>query len=120
MSNTVSMEQVLQLTVAERIQLVQDIWDSIAAVPEAVVLTVAQREELDRRLEAYHRDPDAGTPWREVLARVRGRERLTSSSSEPGLCPNGATQYSPAPALSEVEGASEASPWVRHGPRAKP
>jgi putative addiction module component (TIGR02574 family) len=36
---------------SERILLVEDIWDSIAKVPESVPLTPAQREELDRRLE---------------------------------------------------------------------
>jgi len=61
----------LSLSVAERIQLVQDLWDSVAAVPEAVELTEGQRRELDRRLEAYHRDPKAGSPWPEVRERIR-------------------------------------------------
>jgi putative addiction module component (TIGR02574 family) len=61
--NKVSMVDVLQLSVAERIQLAEDIWDSIAAAPEPVQLTEAQRTELDRRLEDYHRHPDEGIPW---------------------------------------------------------
>jgi len=63
---------ILDLPVAERILLVEDIWDSIAAVPESVALTEAQREELDRRLEKYRRDPEAGSPWEEIKARIRG------------------------------------------------
>ena len=48
------------MSVAERIQLVEDIWDSIAAVPEATPLTDEQRQEIDRRLEAYARNLSEG------------------------------------------------------------
>jgi putative addiction module component (TIGR02574 family) len=60
----------LELPVSERLDLVGDIWDSIAQVPDALELTDAQRAELDRRLEAYRRDPKAGSPWLEVKARI--------------------------------------------------
>ena len=66
---------ILELSVAERIQMVEDIWDSIAFVPEAVPLSEEQKKELDRRLEAYHRNPDAGSPWVEVRERIRNRAR---------------------------------------------
>ena len=72
MAEDLSLADVLKLSVAERIQLVGDIWDSIAAVPEAVPLSNAQRAELDRRLDAYHRDPTAGSPWDDVRQRIRG------------------------------------------------
>jgi putative addiction module component (TIGR02574 family) len=65
-----SPSEILQLSISERIQLVEDIWDSIAAVPEAVPLTDAQREELDRRLAAYHKNPQSGTLWDEVKKRL--------------------------------------------------
>ena len=64
---------VLELSVSERILLVEDIWDSIAAVPEAVPLTDAQKEELDRRLDAYHKNPSSGSPWDEVVQRIKAR-----------------------------------------------
>jgi putative addiction module component (TIGR02574 family) len=67
----VSIADILDLPVDERIRLVEDIWDSIAAVPEAVSLTEAQRQELDRRLESFHAHPEAGSPWEEVKARIR-------------------------------------------------
>ena len=63
-----------QLSVTERIHLVEDIWDSIAASPEALPLPEAQRRELDRRLDVYHRDPQAGSPWAEVQQRVRSQK----------------------------------------------
>ena len=69
------MADMIQLSVAERIQAIEDIWDSIAAVPEAVSLSEDQKTELDRRLEAYHRNPDAGSPWAGVRERIRNRSR---------------------------------------------
>jgi len=67
-----TVSDVVDMSIAERILLVEDLWDSIAAIPEAVQLTEAQREELDRRLEAYHKNPNAGAPWAEVKARILG------------------------------------------------
>ena len=61
----------IALSVAERIQLVEDIWDSIVSAPEALCLSEAQKQELDRRLEAYRRDPASGSPWDQVKARIR-------------------------------------------------
>ncbi len=66
---------IVELSVAERIQMVEDIWDSIAAVPETVPLSEDQKKELDRRLEAYHQNPDTGSPWSEVKQRIRNRSR---------------------------------------------
>lgn len=66
----VSVAEILRLPVAERIRLVEAIWDSIAEVPEAVDLSEAQRAELDRRLAAYEQDPSLGSPWSEVRSRI--------------------------------------------------
>jgi putative addiction module component (TIGR02574 family) len=52
-----------ELTVAERIQLAEDLWDSVGDAPEILELTAAQRQELDRRLAAYRGDPGATIPW---------------------------------------------------------
>ena len=64
---------VLSLSVAERIQLVEDIWDTVAEVPEEVELTSEQKVELDRRLDAYNQNPDEGAPWEVVRERIRSR-----------------------------------------------
>lgn len=71
--STLIKADVLSLSVPERIQLVEDIWDSIAEVPEALGLTEEQKAELDRRLEAYHQNPDEGSPWGMVRERIRSR-----------------------------------------------
>jgi len=66
----ISVSDALELDVRERIRLVEGIWDSIAEVPEAVELSDEQREELDRRLQAYRSDARKGSPWSEVRARI--------------------------------------------------
>jgi putative addiction module component (TIGR02574 family) len=60
-----------ELTIAERIELLQKLWDEIADSPEGIELTPAQREELDRRLDDYRRDPDAGITWASLRASLR-------------------------------------------------
>ncbi len=67
---TISVNDLLNLNVKERLQLVEDLWDSIAEIPEEIELTAAQREELDKRLEAYHREPGLGSPWADVKRRI--------------------------------------------------
>jgi putative addiction module component (TIGR02574 family) len=62
---------ILQLSVAERIRLVQEIWDSIADLPEATTLTEEQKYELDRRLAAIEKSPKGGESWEKVLSDLR-------------------------------------------------
>lgn len=65
--------EILEMALDERVELVEAIWDSISAVPEALPLTSWQREELDRRLAEYEANPDSGATMEEVFARVRRR-----------------------------------------------
>lgn len=60
----------LELSVPERIQLVTEIWDSIAECPEKIELTDATRQLLRKRLAAYRANPDAGSPWGDVKRRI--------------------------------------------------
>jgi putative addiction module component (TIGR02574 family) len=62
---------IMGLSISERIQLVEDIWDSIASVPETLQLTEEQKWELDRRLDDYHNNPGKGSPWEVVRERIR-------------------------------------------------
>lgn len=66
----VAITKLLQLSAAERIQLVYDLWDSIANVPEAVALTKEQAKELDKRFAAFRDSPDEGRLWNEVKTRI--------------------------------------------------
>jgi putative addiction module component (TIGR02574 family) len=67
------LSEILQLSVAERIQLVEDIWDSIVQIPEAVPITDEQKAELDRRLESYRANPTEGISWNELKEKLRQR-----------------------------------------------
>ena len=60
-----------QLPVEERIKLVEDLWDSIAADQQALRLTAEQKAELDRRLDAYELDKNQGRLAADVVANVR-------------------------------------------------
>lgn len=66
MSN-ISVAEILELPVQERIELVELIWDSVAAVPEAVEIS----PELEARPKAFEANPDSGYAWDEVKARLK-------------------------------------------------
>ena len=63
----------IALSIPERIQLVEDIWDTIATEAEAIELTEDEKRIIDERLEAYHRNPDLGSPWKDVYKRIVSR-----------------------------------------------
>lgn len=71
--SSLSVKEILALSVSERMKLIEALWDSIVHVPESLPVGEAERAELDRRLEAYQRDPDAGSPWPDVLKRLQKR-----------------------------------------------
>ena len=71
--NVLADRSVLSLSITERIQLVEDIWDSIAETPEAASLTDEQKAELDRRLESYRLNPNEGSSWDVVRERIGSR-----------------------------------------------
>jgi len=64
--NSLDIKELLKLSVAERIQLVEDIWDSISASPEMLPVTAAQKKELDSRLADYRANPTTGRSWEEI------------------------------------------------------
>jgi putative addiction module component (TIGR02574 family) len=64
-------EEIERLSVAERVQLAEEIWDSIAATPERLPFTEAQRAELDRRLALLEGEPNRTIPWAEVRAKLQ-------------------------------------------------
>ena len=61
------------LSIDERMQLVEDIWDSIAADQAALPLTDEQRVELDQRLDAYETDNIIGREASEVVTALKNR-----------------------------------------------
>jgi putative addiction module component (TIGR02574 family) len=60
-----------QLSIAERIVLVEDIWDSIVAEsPASVALSENQRQEIRRRLEAHDAEPGSAVAWEQVRSEL--------------------------------------------------
>jgi len=68
--NNISISDILALPLQERIHLVQLIWDSVAAVPEALTVSPALQAELERRLAAFEANPEAGYSWEQVKTRL--------------------------------------------------
>lgn len=52
--------------IEDRIRLVQDIWDSIAAEQAYPDLTEVQKQELDHRITAYETNPDDVMTWEDI------------------------------------------------------
>jgi putative addiction module component (TIGR02574 family) len=75
MSTLMSTLGIERLSTDDRLQLVREILDSLAAESEAPPLTDVQRQELGRRISALNANPEALTPWAEVEARVLARLR---------------------------------------------
>lgn len=73
MSPTLKALGIDQMSVAERILLVEEIWDSIAVEEAELPLTESQRQDLQRRIAAYEANPKAGSSWEEVKARLRSK-----------------------------------------------
>ena len=68
-----TMPEVSRLTAAEKLLLVSELWDDLAAHPTEVPVSREQIAELDRRMGAYRRDPGQVTAWEAVQQRILGR-----------------------------------------------
>jgi putative addiction module component (TIGR02574 family) len=64
---------VFDLSPAEKLQLVEDLWDDLAATPGEVPIHDWQKEELARRKANLASNPASGLTWEEVKRRVRSR-----------------------------------------------
>jgi len=66
----VTVTDALELSIPERIQLVEDIWDTIAHQQDAVTLSEEEKRVIDQRLAEYHKNPVMGSPWSDVKKRI--------------------------------------------------
>lgn len=62
-----------RLGIEERLTLVEELWDSIAADSRAVPLTQAQRDELDRRIAEHEANPNDVVSWEEIKTSITDR-----------------------------------------------
>lgn len=75
MSPTVQSLGIDKLSRDQRLALVQEIWDTIAAELQPPLLDDAQRRELERRVAEDDAAPDAVIPWEQVKAQALARLR---------------------------------------------
>jgi putative addiction module component (TIGR02574 family) len=66
---------ITRLSRDEQLDLLDRLWETLGRDPEALPLTAAQREELDRRLDELEAEGPTGLSWEEVVDRVRARRR---------------------------------------------
>jgi len=64
-----------KLTRDEQFQLLDELWEHLGRDPQALPLTDAQRQELDRRLDDLDAEGAVGIPWDELVAQIRARPR---------------------------------------------
>ena len=72
---SVPIEEILNLSIKKRLELIEEIGDSIASDEQAIPLSSAQRRELDRRKREHRADPTVATPWSEVRDRLQKRKK---------------------------------------------
>jgi putative addiction module component (TIGR02574 family) len=61
------------LPIAERLKLIEALWDSIDAEADALPLPDWHRAEIERRMEALDTGASVGAPWDEVRRRIAGK-----------------------------------------------
>jgi putative addiction module component (TIGR02574 family) len=62
----VPIDRILELPTAERLAIVQEIWESMLEHPDEVAITAAQREELEQRWVDLQQNPEDGESWSDV------------------------------------------------------
>lgn len=68
-----ALASIFDLSPAEKLQLVEDLWDDLACTSEAIPVHDWQKEELAKRKMNLARNPSSGLSWEEVKRRVRSR-----------------------------------------------
>jgi putative addiction module component (TIGR02574 family) len=66
--------ELMKLTPEERIELAQDLWDTIKS-EDLPPLTADELAEFDRRLAEHQRDPSTAVPWEDVKVRLLARNK---------------------------------------------
>lgn len=70
MSDSALPSEIRNLPLNERIDLVEQIWESVADEESHYELTDAQKQELDRRIADHANNPESGRSWEEIKAEL--------------------------------------------------
>ena len=71
---TTTLQELETLSVSERVQLVEDLWDSIARSNANLPVPQWQKDELARRKRNYRQNPDSGESWEQVKQSILMRK----------------------------------------------
>ncbi|CAD7853239.1 MAG: hypothetical protein [Olavius algarvensis Gamma 1 endosymbiont] len=77
---TISVSDLAEIPIDQRIRLVEDLWDSITESIEEIEIPAWHKTELEKRLREYDLNPNEGAPWSEVKKRIIGRDHHAYSS----------------------------------------
>ena len=71
----ISKADLLKLDIAQRLELIEELWESIVVEANGATLPLSgvERDLLDQRLREDDDDPSAAIPWSEARARLRDR-----------------------------------------------
>jgi putative addiction module component (TIGR02574 family) len=75
MNKILSRDQLRELSVPERMELLDDVWASLIEQPDRVPVPEWHRQILDERIAAHERDPDAARPWDDVKSEIMSNLR---------------------------------------------
>ena len=70
---TLSQHDIEMLTVVERLELIERVWDSLTMTQDDIPLTNSQRAELDRRIDELEEKGPVGIPGEQVLDRIKSK-----------------------------------------------
>ena len=59
-----------QLTLGERLELIEQLWDSVRTHPDGVPVNAGERELIEARRADHRRDPSTSVPWETVRAEL--------------------------------------------------
>ena len=70
---TISQHDIEMLSVEERLELIERVWDSLTVTQDDIPLTDSQRAELDRRIDELEEKGPIGIPWEQVVDRIKSK-----------------------------------------------
>ena len=68
---TPQLNDILKLSITERILLVEAIWDSIATHPDSIEISASHKNIIDSELAKYAANPNNGSSWEEVRSKIK-------------------------------------------------
>ena len=66
----IQVSEILELSVTEKLRIVEEIWDSIVKNPDTLSITGEERAELDKRLQEYRENPTEGIEWNQLKIKL--------------------------------------------------